>query len=117
MLRAPKFFHVFVGGALSPTLVCIHHFRQNLRTLALDPTPRWAQRNRHQNRQHHEQRLGCPERQENLEEKTLHFIALLLGSGSVSRCNRQNQEPPRTRSITKALGLRLFVGVPSWPLW
>jgi hypothetical protein len=29
-------------------------------------------------------------------------------SGSVSRCNPQNPEPPRTRSITRAFGLRRF---------
>src|SRR5208337_1431884 len=74
MLRVPKFFQIVVGAALSTTLVRIHHFRQNLRTLALDPMPRRTERNRHQNRQHQEQCLGGPERQENLEEEALQLL-------------------------------------------
>src|ERR1700687_1068559 len=52
-------------------------------------------------------------------------IASFFGIGSVSRGNPQNPEPPRTRSITKAFGLRSFLRVPElamsaaegWPWW
>jgi hypothetical protein len=38
-------------------------------------------------------------------------------SGSVSRCRPQEAEPPTTRSITNAFGLRYFLRAPSWPWW
>ena len=62
-----------MGGVLPAAEIGIHHFRQNLRTLALDPMARRLQGDRHQNRQHQKQRLCRPERQENLEEEALHF--------------------------------------------
>ncbi len=61
VLRVPKFFQIVMGAALSTTLIRIHHFRQSLKTLALDPMPRRTQSHRHQNRQHQGQRQGCPE--------------------------------------------------------
>jgi len=37
VLRVPKFFQIIVSAALSTALVRIDRFRQNFRTLALDP--------------------------------------------------------------------------------
>jgi len=77
VLRAPEFFHVFVGGVLPAAEIGIHHFRQNLRTLALDPMARRVAGAivTRKSRQHQEQRLRRPERQENLEKKTFQTFA------------------------------------------
>ena len=78
MLRVLQVFQVLPNCSFPTPFVGLH-------SLAESPTPKrfpgrqlalWAQRQCDQNRQHHKQGLGQPERQKDFEEKSSHPVSL-----------------------------------------